>query len=295
MEHQTCVAYGSSLINGTLTWESLTAHELSHMWWGDCVTYADWTQIYLSEGFATYSEAIWAEALGGLGAYRQSMYTMMSDYLGSGEWYFPLDQPDVLWGFATYEKGACVVHMLRQVLGDSLFFDGLARFRSDHEYGNATTDSLEISFEASTGMELTWFFDQWIRSPGHPELTFTWSTYDYQNGDVGLEIEVNQIQDIGPVFASRLSFHAIWRILRYGFHSRTPSRFRSHNFAYRVISRQSTMIHTMISFFATVAPNMQIVWHFTLWNSQILATAMEGWIPERMRKSLLGSPIPWLH
>ncbi|MBN1426049.1 M1 family metallopeptidase [Candidatus Fermentibacteria bacterium] len=200
MEHQTMVTLGSFAINGLLTWETLIAHELSHQWWGDCVTYQDWTQIWLSEGFATYSEALWAEEIDGHAAYVASVHQMMQEYLGSGEDYFPLNEPDVLWGNATYEKGACVVHMLRQVLGDSLFYSGLATYRAQHEYGNATVDSLELSLGEAAGLNLQWFFDQWVRSPGHPELAFRLTTYPFLNGDTGIELEVSQLQDIGPVF-----------------------------------------------------------------------------------------------
>lgn len=200
MEHQTMVTLGAFAINGLLTWEPLIAHELSHQWWGDLVTYADWTQVWVSEGFATYCEALWAEENGGTPAYVASVNQMMLEYLGSGESYFPLNDPDVLWGSATYEKGACVLHMLRQTLGDSLFFAGLARLRADHGYGNATTDSVETAFEAATGQDLTWFFDQWVRSPGHPELAFRYATFPYADGDTGVEIEVRQLQATGPVF-----------------------------------------------------------------------------------------------
>ncbi|MCU0613130.1 MAG: M1 family metallopeptidase [Candidatus Eisenbacteria bacterium] len=200
MEHQTMVTLGSFAIDGFLTWESLVAHELAHQWWGDCVTYQDWTQIWLSEGFATYCEALWAEENDGQEGYVASVLAMMQEYLGSGEDYFPLNEPDVLWGSATYEKGACVVHMLRQVLGDSLFYAGLVRFRAQHEYGNATVDGLQASLEEATSLDMAWFFDQWVREPGHPELAFRYATYPYGNGDTGVDLEIRQLQDIGPVF-----------------------------------------------------------------------------------------------
>ncbi len=202
MEHQTCVTYPWSLINGNLTYEWLTAHELSHMWWGDCITYADWTQIWISEGMATYSQALWAEEVDGPSGYRQEMYRQMQEYLGgvAAEGYFPLIDPEELWGVCTYEKGSCIMHMLRQELGDSLFFASLAQYRANHEYGNATTDSMQIAFEMTTGQDLSWFFDQWAREPGHPRLSFRYAMVPCENGDAILDVEVRQVQTIGPIF-----------------------------------------------------------------------------------------------
>jgi len=202
MEHQTCVTYPWQSIDGTLTDEWLAAHELGHMWWGDCITYADWTQIWVSEGFATYCQALWEEEINGPAGYRQEMVRQMQEYLGgvAGEGYFPLNAPEALWGVCTYEKGSCILHMLRQEIGDSLFFAGLAEYRARHEYGNATTDSVELAFEAASGHELTWFFDQWIREPGHPRLSFRYAVVPCADGSAIIDAEINQIQTIGPVF-----------------------------------------------------------------------------------------------
>ncbi len=248
MEHQTMVTLGSFAINGLLTWEPLLAHELSHQWWGDCVTYADWTQVWVSEGFATYCEALWAEETQGQAGYVTAVTAMMQEYLGSGEHYFPLNDPAVLWGSATYEKGACVLHMLRQLVGDSVFFEGLAQLREACGYAHATTDSVEAAFERATGGDLTWFFDQWVRQPGHPELALRLTTYPYLNGDTGVELEVSQLQTVGPVFRFPLEVvcHTPSGPFRFSFFDSLPVQVARFSVAGTVTSVQIDPDHDLL-------------------------------------------------
>ena len=87
---------------------------------------------------------------------------------------FPVYDPDYLWGTTVYEKGACVLHMLRHVVGDSLFYEGLAAYRQAYEYQSATTPQFQQAMEGVYGQSLTWFFAEWVYDVGWPEYEYSW-------------------------------------------------------------------------------------------------------------------------
>lgn len=177
MEHQTNVSMGSGFITGTGAYEWLYVHELSHMWWGDMVTLVDWRHCWLNEGFATYSEPLWWEYLygkPGLQSYVESLQNQYLAWEGAGNT-FPVFDPPLahLFSTTTYEKGACVLHMLRFLIGDSLFFATLQTYGNTYRYGNVSTDDFSAVAEGVSGEELTWFFDQWIYGGGSPRFLYT--------------------------------------------------------------------------------------------------------------------------
>jgi aminopeptidase N len=171
MEHQTCTSMGG--------WsESLIAHELAHQWWGDYVTCDDFHHIWMNEGFATYSEALWQESEYGMGAYWAEV--LAARYLGSGTIYVP-DTSDWYRIFHTglsYNKGSWVLHMLRHVVGDTTFFDILQAYYNDpaRAYGTVTTEQFRDICEAVWGGDLDWFFHQWIYEEYFPSYSYAWST-----------------------------------------------------------------------------------------------------------------------
>jgi aminopeptidase N len=209
MEHQGCITLGSFAVTGGQAWESLIAHELSHMWWGDRVTVADWREVWLSEGFATYCEAFWDETEEGWGAYRQTVASFMQAYLASrimDPMYDP--PPEYLWSELTYEKGACVLHMLRGVLGDSLFFQVLGTYGQEHAYGNVTTDSLRVAVEDCYGQDMEWFFDEWVYEGGHPVLDIAWGTWPAAGDSYAIEAVVRQVQSVPTTFVMPIHVQA---------------------------------------------------------------------------------------
>jgi aminopeptidase N len=205
MEHQTCVTHYALTIKPNHNYDWLLAHEMSHQWWGDCVSVNDWRDIWLSEGFATYSEAIFFEYAYGEASYRSYMLQqLMNPVLHSAE-NFPIYDPVNLWGTTVYEKGGCVLHMLRHVLGDSVFFDVLAAHRQAHEYSSAVTSEFQAVAETVSGQDLDWFFDEWIYDVGWPVYQYRWYAYD-QGGQYALDLMVDQVQTKGPVFAMPVDF-----------------------------------------------------------------------------------------
>lgn len=179
--------------------ERIVAHEIAHMWFGDDVTEARWGHLWLSEGFATWLAAVDAGRRGGPEAYREEMARLEEEYLRSDVTDRPVvEGPEVppmeLLNANSYEKGAWVLHMLRSTVGDSAYWDGLRRYLDRHRAGTALTDDLRRAVEDASGRELTWFFDQWLRRPGHPEVTVGWRW----EPEGRLTLKVRQEQDGAP-------------------------------------------------------------------------------------------------
>jgi aminopeptidase N len=159
--------------------ESIIAHEFAHQWFGDMVTCATWADIFLNEGFATWSEAHWIEFVSGYNSYKDELAWNASAYISDNPGW-PISDP--LWATSTpdintlfnlavtYNKGSCVLHQLRYVLGDSLFFAGLKGYATDtnFRYKSATISDFRDKMEVVSGQDLNWFFDEWIYKPNHP-------------------------------------------------------------------------------------------------------------------------------
>jgi len=204
MEHTTEVYHLQSLINGQTNNDPVVVHEMGHMWWGNCVTESDWNDVWLSEGFATYCEAVWAEHYGP-SAYTQYMVNeIMVPYLQSGE-VFPMGDPEELWSYTSYQKGASVLHMLRCIMGDDAFFSGLGSYFDDHQFSLATTADLRQHMEAAAGGDLGWFFDEWVYGFGYPAYDIGWSAVQ-SGSDWLVTITVDQIQGTGSFFTMPLQF-----------------------------------------------------------------------------------------
>jgi aminopeptidase N len=196
MEHQTITGIGYTLITGDGRYEEIVAHELSHQWFGDAVTLKDWKNIWLNEGFATYSEALWNEHEGGKEAYFD--YMKKTDYgYFSGTVYDPqgyIFSPQV---YATvYQKGGWVLHMLRGVVGDSLFFKGVREYYEKFKYKNAETADLQAVFEDVTGENLDWFFDEWVYTgTGRPRYEYSWKFEDFPGTAAHtVKVQLKQVQ-----------------------------------------------------------------------------------------------------
>ncbi|MBS1790976.1 MAG: DUF3458 domain-containing protein [Acidobacteria bacterium] len=191
-----------------INYDDIVAHELAHQWWGDLVTCKDWTQIWLNESFATYSEYLWREHSRGVDDARFVLFQDFLTYLRE-DWTShrrPIDCrryrfSEELMDRHAYEKGACVLDMLRWTLGDDGFFRSLAHYLKKFEFGVAETNDFRVAIEEATGQNLYWFFDQWLHGAGYPELEVH---YEWQREQKLLRVSVKQAQenkdDQTPVF-----------------------------------------------------------------------------------------------
>ncbi len=207
MEHQTCVFHAYGLINGTTSNDDILSHEMSHQWWGDLVTYADWREIWLSEGFATYCEAIFRERQYGAANFHGYVTNaLFGQYLTfAGSLTYPIYDPVFKWGTIAYEKGGSVLHMLRHVMGDAAFYDALAAYRAAHGEDVATTEDFRAACESVHGSSLDWFFQEWIYSGGHPKYDWGWSTAA-AGPNTEVRIRLRQVQTVGPIFTMPIDF-----------------------------------------------------------------------------------------
>lgn len=196
MEHQQMTTYSYQLITGDNRYDYIVAHELAHHWWGDLVTLSDWREIWLNEGFATYSEALYFESLYGQDYLAEYMDALQSIYLGevSRRGHFPIYDPDYKWGGTIYQKGAWVLHMLRWTIGDAAFWNTLQTWAHTFAYDNATiSDFIQVA-EDQSGKDLDWFFDQWIYQAGYPDFDIAWDYTTSNDGQFTAVVTIKQQQ-----------------------------------------------------------------------------------------------------
>lgn len=205
MEHQTMTSYGDFFMTGDRYYEGIVAHELSHHWWGNLLTLRDWNDVWLHEGLATFSDGLWREHISGRAAYLQFLRQRSAACCG---FIGPISPPVKLFNQTVYQKGAWMLHMLRELVGDTDFFAALRRLTSDPalRYRNFGTDEFVAAFEAQTGQPLDWFFDQWLHRTGRPELAVEWyADAGQERGTMLVHVRVLQVQDDEPwIFPLRL-------------------------------------------------------------------------------------------
>jgi aminopeptidase N len=161
------------LIDGN-NWESTIAHELFHQWFGDLVTAESWSNLTVNESFADYSQTLWFEHSQGKDAGAFENYTGLRSYLSSPSdaeknlvRFFYQNQEDVF-DLVSYQKGGRILNMLRHLVGDDAFFASLNKYLNDNKFSNGSAIKLKLAFEALTGKDLNWFFNQWYFGSGHP-------------------------------------------------------------------------------------------------------------------------------
>ena len=184
MENQTITSLGNPASEGVVV------HELAHQWWGDWVTCRDFHHVWLNEGLATYGEALWAESQAGLAGYHAAL--AYDKYFGAGTIHVPDDQNvSRMFDFnLTYNKASWVPHMLRHVLGDTVFFQALREYGRQHAYGTATTEDFQHACEEVSGRGLGRFFQEWIYGEYYPKYGFRWESVAAGGGwDVTVALE----------------------------------------------------------------------------------------------------------
>ena len=179
LENAGTIFYSEKSVTGTGKAEGLIAHEVAHQWFGDCVTESDWHHIWLSEGFATYLTSIYFESLEGKERLRKDMIAARIKVLKYSE---KIKKPVVdttitnymdLLSVNSYQKGAWVLHMLRNEIGDDQFMEGLRLFYSRYYNSNVNTDGFRRVMEEVSHKNLGAFFQQWLYVSGEPQIMIT--------------------------------------------------------------------------------------------------------------------------
>lgn len=193
MEHVSNIAYPNFAIDGTLTYESLYTHELSHMWFGDKVTCGSAEEMWLNESWATFIQVYYLLDLYGYNSFITEMTKMHKNVLQSAHiddgGYWPLNNIplNVTYGKTAYDKGATIVNTMRNYLGDSLFIKTMTAYTTCDTiaYRSVSTEVMRDFITAYTGINMTPFFDAWIMTAGTPQFsidsintTNNESTYD---------------------------------------------------------------------------------------------------------------------
>jgi len=190
MEHQTLTSYGAGLVRGNNQYDWLNAHEVAHMWFGDNIALKTWAHVWLKEGLASYSEALWAESQGGTVAYNGYMDSQDDGAFQGSLFIADSTNADALFSNTVYDKASWVMHMLRGVLGDELFFESLKSYATDSRFyhKSSNTQDFQNVFESVTGQDLGWFIDEWVYRAGRPNYIFNWETTDVAPFITTLEI-----------------------------------------------------------------------------------------------------------
>ena len=152
----------------------LLAHEIAHQWFGDLMCGRGWKEIWLNEGFANYCEALYMGHLEGPDRQAVILRDWQREYVAAERadsrpivW-SGYRHPDDLFDAHIYQGGAARLHLLRDEIGDDAFLAGLQLYVQRHQQRSVTTADLRMAMEEASGVELTWFFDQWLHGRGYP-------------------------------------------------------------------------------------------------------------------------------
>jgi len=208
MENSSAIVFTSTLFNrnpaaglsktygipfGNVT---LIAHEIAHQWFGDSVTESTWSDVWLSEGFATYFAGLFVQRYEGEEAFRKYMTSAATNVFAYEKRartpIFDRDTEDLLalLNANSYQKGAWVLHMLRSSLGDDAFFRGIRNYYAAHKNATASTEDLRVALEKASRKDLRAFFARWVYDSGHPQYELKW----YWLGQKELRVVLTQTQ-----------------------------------------------------------------------------------------------------
>ncbi|HEY9004421.1 MAG TPA: M1 family metallopeptidase [Mucilaginibacter sp.] len=198
MENSSCIFYFEGSV-GDRGIEELMAHEIAHQWFGDAASETDFSQLWLSEGFATYMTNVYLE-------HKYGVDTLKQRLKADRETVFDFERKRktpvvdttvhnnymVLLNANSYQKGGWILHMLRRKLGDEAYWKGIRAYYKKYDGKNTNTENLRAELEAASGQNLQQFFKQWIYTAGAPHLKYGW-LYDEKKKILNITIVQEQI------------------------------------------------------------------------------------------------------
>jgi len=213
MENSSAIFYSEQALASGRDVEATVSHEIAHQWFGDSVTPEDWSHLWLSEGFATYFGAVFFEYAEGIPDFRQRLARAAEAYLTSPDTLLPVvntEEQDLfqLLNRNSYQKGGWVLHMLRGIVGDEVFFAAIREYYRVRRHGTSDTDQFRSVVERVSGQNLRWFFRQWLEQPGYPVLSVGRAA-DPESGY--LQVTLRQVQGAyAPRFRLPLTLEFQW-------------------------------------------------------------------------------------
>ena len=196
--------------------QNLVAHELAHQWWGDMLTCREWSQMWLNEGFATYYAYLYKKHHDGDDAFLYQLMDAHNDVIKNDDTEpHPMavdfyNRTDARNNALVYVKGASVLHMLRQMLGDDLYRETIRHYGEEHQHDVVDTYDLMRAVRETTGENLDWFFEQWVFLAGHPKFKVS-KTWDKENRVLALKVEqVQKAGELVPVFRVPVDVEIAW-------------------------------------------------------------------------------------
>ena len=201
MEAASAIMYDARSVTGQRSkrWRNVVIHEIAHQWFGNAVTQDDWNDVWLSEGFATYFTLLFVEhAYGrdefvqGLKESRQRIFDFYDKQPDYRIIHSNLDDMKQVTTGNTYQKGAWTLHMLRNLVGDELFWSGIQRYYALYRDRNCRTADFRRVMEQVSGLDLGWFFDQWLRQGSNLVLEWSWR---FEGDGLVVDLEQAQAQD----------------------------------------------------------------------------------------------------
>lgn len=209
MEHATNIAYPRFGIDGSLNYETLYAHELAHHWWGDNVTCETAGDMWLNEGWASFSEHLFTEKVYGKKASITAIKNRLADVVHythhkEGGFRAVSGVPhNYTYGSHVYDKGALVANSLRGYMGDSLFFGSIKTFMNQNKFSDISSAKLRDGLSQISGINLTNFFNDWVFNPGFPEFSID-SITELPTGAPRYKIAVKQRKHGAPNLFSQV-------------------------------------------------------------------------------------------
>jgi aminopeptidase N len=212
MENQTLTSLAANYWN-----EDVVSHEFAHQWFGDMISPGTWADIWLNEGFATWSESFWTEKKSGYAAYLSEIQNDASYYFEENPgwaiydsgWAINTPPIDTLFNVAiTYEKSACALHQIRYMLGDTLFFQTLHAYCADTnlKFKSAVTSDFNAKVNEVSGSNYDWYFTDWFLQPNHPVYQNKYSIDSLGDGNWKVIFLASQAQTKPAFFRMILNF-----------------------------------------------------------------------------------------
>ena len=206
MEAASAILYSENAVVGDRNerWRNVVIHEIAHQWFGNAVTEYDWDDVWLSEGFATYFTLLFIEHQYGRDAFVEGLLKSkksVEDFYSQNPEYrivhANLTDMSKVTSIQTYQKGSWILHMLRGLVGTNVFWKGIQSYYKKYKDKNATTADFRSEMEEASGLDLEYFFRQWLYNPGTLEYKGTWQ-YNPKKKEVSIVID--QVQTDNSFF-----------------------------------------------------------------------------------------------